>query len=497
MKWRWLLVGFLLLPSLTLGLQLQPGFDLFKTGVGGTSINLSSLNGPIVQLQGNSLLLVGESNSIDTIVYRHLGVDLPDPLNSVGTVPIQLVGLSLKSTNSFDIGFLGFPAGTRADLYVIIDAALPGRIYPPLPRQLDNLQPSIGTMTIRRTEWGLPNGGSFNSTLSIYADLIFVRAGGSLNNASDWLYQTPDPMAPFVLNGSGNWSNNTPLNNYHNLYPAGGFYPTSITHQPPPQGHIHTVQLIDEVGNCDCFACTSGSSELLIPIEPPKVLTKLKTIFTSSPITLNNKNRLPFRFGATSLKKTRTRNNDDNSLPKLDATSQAFLTTLEDSLAAFNLTEIIVEMSENLSRLEIPIITAAADEIPQAWYSVLATQPLFIINQEEPLLGLSVKDNGIVSLVFVDPNQQYYESALLPTLDSTIATAIMEAFPAAIIEQSLEGEITFTLENKVHRVKMDYIVTTIDSNSSQLLVDMTDVNGDQKMDYILSARGKQQIAFGQ
>jgi hypothetical protein len=44
---------------------------------------------------------------------------------------------------------------------------------------------------------------------------------------------------------------------------------------------------------------------------------------------------------------------------------------------------------------------------------------------------------------------------------------------------------------------MDYIVTTIDSNSSQLLVDMIDVNGDQKMDYILSARGKQQIAFGQ
>jgi hypothetical protein len=159
MKGRWLLVGLFLLPSLTLGLQLQPGFDLFKTGVDGTSINLGNLNGPIVQLQGNSELLVGESNSIDTIVYRESGVDLPDPFNSVGTVPIQLVALSLKSRQPFGIGFLGFQAGTMADLYVIIDAP-PGRII--LPRPLDNLQPSIGTMTIRRTQWGLPNGGSFN-----------------------------------------------------------------------------------------------------------------------------------------------------------------------------------------------------------------------------------------------------------------------------------------------------------------------------------------------
>ncbi|BAP57514.1 hypothetical protein THII_3217 [Thioploca ingrica] len=490
------MVGLFLLPSLTLGLQLQPGFDLFKTGAeGGTSINFSSRNGPIVPLQGNSELLVGQPNSIDTIVYRQSGVNLPDPLSSVGTVAIQLVALSLKSTNSFDIGFLGFPAGTRADLYVIIDAP-PGRIFPPLP--LDNLQPSIGTMTIQRTEWGIPDGGSFSSTLSIYADLIFVRAGGSLNNSGDWLYHTPDPMAPFVLNGLGTWSNQTPSNNYHNLYPAGSFYPISITHQPPPQGHIHTVQIIvDEFGHCTCFTCSSGSSELLIPLEPPKVLTKLKTIFTSSPITLNKNNQLPYRFGTGSLKKTRQRNKDDNSLPKLDTTSQAFLTTLEDSLAAFKLTEIIVEMSEDMSRLEIPIITAAEDETPQAWYSVLATQPIAIINQEEPLTGLSVKDNGIVSLVFVGHDQQYYESALLPTLDSTIAAALMEAVPAAIIEQSLDGETTFTLGNEVHRVKMDYVVTAIDSNSSQLLVDMTDVNGDQKMDYILSAQGKQQIAFGQ
>jgi hypothetical protein len=301
-------------------------------------------------------------------------------------------------------------------------------------------------------------------------------------------------MAPLVLNGSGTWTSTPPSHphNYRNSNPAGNFYPISISHNPL----LHVIEIIDEVGNCDCF-CLSSSSELMIPIEPPKVLTKLTTIFTSSSITLNKKNHLPFRFGAGSLKKTRQRNNDDNSLPKLDATSQAFLTTLEASLATFNLTEIIVEMSEDMNRLEIPIITAAEDDTPQAWYSVLATQPIEIINQEESLTGLLVKDNGIISLGFVGHDQQYYESALLPTLDSTIAAALMESVPAAIIEQSLTGEITFTLDNQVHRVKMDYMVTTIDSNSAPLLVDITDVNGDQKMDYILSAQGKQQIAFGQ
>jgi hypothetical protein len=303
-----------------------------------------------------------------------------------------------------------------------------------------------------------------------------------------------------IIRSVGNWSHQPlpeyPINNPK--YPAGYFYITTITvHEgphsvkpanpnPDPNGCQYAVQVADEFGS------PSTGDPLYI-----NGLKQLKNLFTSSSITLNKNNQLPYRFGTGSLKKTRQRNNDDNSLPKLDATSQAFLTTLEDSLAAFNLTEIIVETSEDMSRLEIPIITAAEDDTPQAWYSVLATQPIAITNQEEPLTGLSVKDNGIVSLVFVGHDQQYYESALLPTLDSTIAAAIMEAVPAAVIEQSLTGEVTFTLNNQVHRVKMDYMVTAIDSNSAPLLVDITDVNGDQKMDYILSAHGKQQIAFGQ
>ena len=523
MKWRWLLVGFL--PSLAFGSPIEPGFDLFATlephganrrGLEPAFIDFTPLGGPKVILHGNNGPLF-ESEGLgptDTIVQRFQGISPFEPPNAQGTITVQLVALSLKSINPFNIDFLhlpSVPAGTMADLYVTINAFTNSQNTPYIPclYQPDTLQKSEGTMRIYHNT---TNGGSFDFTLTVNSDLIFVKAGENFYNPINWLHHLPDPT-PLYLQGEGMWSH-TPLSpDYHNSeYPAGYFYPTQIsTHPtqissnssenvvytsknhpivPPPDpvdppGCQYTVQVADEFGS------PSTIDPLYI-----NSLKQLKNFFTSTPINLNKNNRLPFRFGSTSLKKTRTRNNDDNSLPQLDTTSQAFLTTLEDSLAAFNLTEIIVAMSEDMSRLEIPIITAEEDS-PQAWYSVLATQPLAITNQEEPLTGLSVKDNGIVSLVFVDPNQQYYESALLPTVDSTLAEAIMEAFPAAIIEQSLDGEITFTLENKVHRVKMDYIVTTIDSNSSQLLVDMIDVNGDQKMDYILSARGKQQIAFGQ
>lgn len=261
MKKLWvipLLCGGLSMPSVTLSSPIEPGFDLLVTKPfdpvkeKGTYIDFSPFGGPSrIWLNGHPALLASEKvGPTDTIVERKQGstpnFDFP---NGEVTVEIELIALSLKSIDSFDVEFLGFSSETMADLYVVVNARELSD-FPPLNPHLEltstgnimvekPLPPSTGKMTIRYEETDSKNyQGTFDSQLNVYSYLIFVRAGGDLDNSEDWLFPIPvaDPLtlsmpAETELTGSGKWSHIPPpyLSRRHNdKYPAGNFYVIGI-----------------------------------------------------------------------------------------------------------------------------------------------------------------------------------------------------------------------------------------------------------------------------
>ena len=502
----------------------KAGYDLFITPADGqTFIDLSSKGGPKkVLLKGDPAPFASVSEklaTVDTVVKRQ-GFNL---IAGKGTAQIEVMALALKSIQPVDIGFLLGTEGKMADLYLTVNTlGLPG-----LPPKLTKMS-STGEMTVYQEEM---NGGTLTGRFAVYPDLIFVRPNGDLNNPKDWLFLMPDSITPIILNSQGKWSKgsgNSP--NAADLPIANDFVITAIRHdfyhvpvllytfsiEPLPPEFLKLQTDLDQVKILasqaslpENFFADSlqlpiflNSLDMLsiepppMPLEPPPMpetqplILTIQNIFISKKVVLSSNvlippKRLPVRFGSLAL----TREREDSQL--FDATSQAFLTTLGESLATFNLTEMIVETNEEMKRLEVPLSTSPA------WYSAFATDPVLIADQEQSVPGLLKRNDETVYLVFENDDHQLYESNLIPALDSDIAKALVATMPAAIIEQSLNGEILFALDDEVHWVKMDYVVTATESDTSQLNIVVKDVNEDGKVDYILSAVGKQQIAFGQ
>ncbi|MEN8221311.1 MAG: hypothetical protein ABFS56_34180 [Pseudomonadota bacterium] len=199
-------------PAVSNASPIEPGFDLFETVVPGTYINLGCAGD--IPLEGNPALLASEGiGPTDTIVERKAGISsFPD------TIAIELVALSLKSINSFDGTCLGLPSSV--DLYVTINAlGLPDLFQP------DALPASTGTMTIRHENTDADTlQGTFDSTLNVNSDLIFVVPGGDVNNPGDRIVTMVDPQ-PFDLTSTGSWTHTVPSPDHHNAqYPAGNFY---------------------------------------------------------------------------------------------------------------------------------------------------------------------------------------------------------------------------------------------------------------------------------
>jgi hypothetical protein len=560
--------------------KIPAGFDLLETPSNGkTFIDFSSKGGPKVQLVGNPDPLDSISDKlkrVDTIVKRKNEISLVS--GGKGVVEIELVALSLKSTSSFDIGFLvgAKNSGVKADLYVTVNTLELPDLPPKLTKtsstgkmvicnqnattltsenvnpallglntkgEIDKLGEGGGTLinTISHnydnnigkgqfassTSFISPaflnssvefknvsppcQGGTFESELKVYSDLIFVKPGGDLKNSKDWLFLMPDPTAPISLNGHGEWSNSPEL---------GGFTVSKLEHDPhnpvplvslpiPPDlpenviGIPEIQQILEapmsqEIRNIliNGPADNPGKVDtgtINVPRGPSE--TDLGSIINSVFIksyqnTLIQPTYLPYRFGSLSMKAQKRK---DSQL--FDALSQAFLTTLGESLASFNLSEVTVEINETMKRLEIPLFSP--ENTLTAWYSAFAIEPVVVKSEEKSELGLFKRNDGTVYLVFAGNDHQNYESTLLPALDSDIAKAFLETFPEATLEQSPAGKILFTLAGKVQQVKVDYVVTAVDLNTSQLSIESNDLNEDGKIDYILSAFGKQQVAFGQ
>lgn len=168
-------VSLLIFPTVAQGTSVTPGFDLFQTdpttsyldfGVQSLPPNFfdpgSDTFSEMVHFLGNPLLnhpaCPGDDLSeVDTIIKRLDEATLPNDLASVDVIPIEIVALSLRSTEPITVTYNGGLNPELWDLEVKLSDTLP--------------QPQ-GTMTIRHTH---PLGGAFDSSLPVLPRITFTR----------------------------------------------------------------------------------------------------------------------------------------------------------------------------------------------------------------------------------------------------------------------------------------------------------------------------------
>lgn len=215
MKRRQLITLAVLLCCFALPVLAQnAGYDLLQTG-SGASVDLSSIqNIGTVNLQGQSI--DSSLGNTDTIIQR--------TANGPGQVPMNVYALFMKSTSPVTFN------STSCDVYVTINnsGANGGpTISTSVLPQPDSLSGSTGTVTIN-------SGGTFNSSFTVNADLIFVKAGTSVTNSANWVGHKAAPSNSMSSTNSS-WSASAPSGYPSNSsYPSGGFYPKPVHTGPHP-----------------------------------------------------------------------------------------------------------------------------------------------------------------------------------------------------------------------------------------------------------------------
>jgi hypothetical protein len=201
----------LLLSALPLTAQ-TAGYDLLQTG-SGAKVDLSSLNIGIgtVNLQGQQL--DGTLGNTDTIIHR-----TQDTVGG-GTTKAEVTALFMKSTAPVTY------KGQSSDVYVTINNSAGVFSTTNLP-QPDGSS-SSGSVTVN-------SGGTFDSNLTINADLVFVKAGTSITSQSNWVGHQSAPSINLTSTASS-WSSSPP-SGYPSSpsFPSGGFYPKPVHNGPHP-----------------------------------------------------------------------------------------------------------------------------------------------------------------------------------------------------------------------------------------------------------------------
>lgn len=222
-----------------------PGFDLFES-VQGTQVAVPGVG--IVPLRG----LAFGPGSTDTIVLRKSGID-PFPVGGSGSVPIEIVALSLVSVNPISV------ASNFFDLHILVNQPIEdipasggdddgtceaGETCRPaagsaLPQT--SLPPSTGMATIRHEN---ANGGTFDSFFDVFFEIRLTPVGGDVNH----------PVGPVDIgrisfqSTGGHWCHDPLPGDPHGAsLPAGGFYPgwNCASIDPPIEhvsgNHLHRV----------------------------------------------------------------------------------------------------------------------------------------------------------------------------------------------------------------------------------------------------------------
>lgn len=167
------------------------GYDVFQTG-SGASVDLSGAGLGVVSLQG--VPIQNSTGNADTIMYR------PQPVPSGGgTIPVNLYALFMKSQNPVTYN------GQSADVYITVNNS-GGAISASTLPQPDSLSASTGTITV------YPSTSTFDSTITINADVILVTAGGSPSDSTAVLGH--QPATPITLSQTGSSYSTTPPSGY-------------------------------------------------------------------------------------------------------------------------------------------------------------------------------------------------------------------------------------------------------------------------------------------
>jgi hypothetical protein len=207
-----LVVSFavLLLCAMPLSAQ-SAGYDLLQTG-SGASVDLSSVGLGNVALQG--VPIQSSTGSTDTIMHR-----TQDVIGG-GTTPVNVTALFMKSTSSKTF------QGQQVDVYVTLNNS-GGAISTSVLPQPDSLSASTGTATFR-------TDGTFDSNITVNADVIFVRAGTSVTNSAN--YVGHQAASSITLTSSGSSWSSTPPAGYPSstTFPSGGVYPRPVHNGPHP-----------------------------------------------------------------------------------------------------------------------------------------------------------------------------------------------------------------------------------------------------------------------
>ena len=186
------------------------GYDLLQTG-SGASVDLTSIGLGNVPLKG--VPIQGSLGSTDTIMHR-----TQDTVGG-GQTPVVVTALFMKSQNSVTF------QGQAADVYVTVNNSN-GAISTSVLPQPDTTS-SSGTVTVH-------SGGTFDSNITVTADLIFVRAGTSVTNSGNYIGH--QAASPITLTSTGSsWSSSPPAGYPSSgTFPSGGFYPTPVHNGPHP-----------------------------------------------------------------------------------------------------------------------------------------------------------------------------------------------------------------------------------------------------------------------
>lgn len=244
-------LGFGTLASAQSGTQY---YDLFQTG-SGASVDLSNMGFGTVQLQG--VPIQGSTGNTDTIMQR---TTTSDP----NTDSVVVYALQMQSTSPVTY------KGQSADVYITVNntAGTPGAISESVLPQPDNItQPTGGTVV--RT----PSAGTFNSNVTVNADVILVTHGGQVTNSANILGSQPAPSITLTSSNSPYSSSASSGYPSNSNYPSGGFYG-----QPHHQGPHPVIP-------SKCSSGTTASSTRVTGPSPAKAVQACIT--TANPVVQN------------------------------------------------------------------------------------------------------------------------------------------------------------------------------------------------------------------
>lgn len=185
------------------------GYDLLQTGAG-AFVDVPNVGR--VTLQG--VPIQSSLGTTDTIMHRTQ--DTPGG----GSTPVEVTALFMKSTKSYQLGT------RQVDIYVTLNNSNGAISTSALP-QPDALNPSKGTVTVG-------GDGTFDSTITVNADLIFVNPGTSVTDPAN--YVDHKPASSITLTSSASPYNSVPPAGYPSspTFPSGGFYPAPVHNGPHP-----------------------------------------------------------------------------------------------------------------------------------------------------------------------------------------------------------------------------------------------------------------------